>query len=238
MKIMAYKADISNVAYTQEYKDYRNNIISKAYHKQYKRDEEIVKNGNLKIIVENYSTVENYLREKNWYCGHTKVYDNKDNFICEYFNLYVGRHFFPRYIEHSNGLSYLVYKEDLYGYSVFEIETKNVFDYYPKDSFNGKAETFIATDIHYNKNNDVFAVDGCYWSCPCDTFLVKINNPMEEFGEFVNLHYIIDPEYDDYDDIRFVEWENNNVKLELDFKEIITLTEETYKNEMMKSKQE
>lgn len=27
-------------------------------------------------------------------------------------------------------------------------------------------ETFIGTDIYFNKNNNIFAVIGCYWACP------------------------------------------------------------------------
>ena len=131
-------------------------------------------------------------------------------------------------------MDYIFYSEDLYGYSVYEIETKKVFNYFPLATFTQGIETFIGTDIHYNKNNNMFAVEGCYWACPCDVFLIKANSPMEMFNELLNIHKIIDPEYDKYDDIEFVEWENNNIKLKLDCKEIITLTEEEYRYKMLK----
>ena len=104
----------------------------------------------------------------------------------------------------------MFYKSDLYGYSVFSIDTKETFDYYPKH----KGETFIGTDIYFNSNNNVFAVEGCYWACPVDTFLIKIDNPLEQFKKYVNTHLIIEGDYDKYDDTKFVEWIGNDVKLE------------------------
>jgi hypothetical protein len=70
---------------------------------------------------------------------------------------------------------------------------QKTFNYYPAATFKEQTETFIGTDTHYNKNNNVFAVGGCWWACPYDVFLIKINNPMEQFTEIINIHEIIDP---------------------------------------------
>jgi hypothetical protein len=113
-------------------------------------------------------------------------------------------------------LDYIFYKEDLYGYSVFEVDSKKSFNYYPAATYKKQIETFIGTDIHYNKNNNVFAVGGCYWACPGDVFLIKINNPMEQFTGIINIHEIIDPGYEKYDDIDFEKWENNDIKLKIE----------------------
>ena len=224
---MAYKTDISNTAYSPEYIQYREKIINEAFTAKNKVEDAVIKNDAFQIIIDHYKSA-----DKRSYCGHTKIYNKSNELLHEYFNLY-DHPFFCKRIQYSNGLDYIFYKEDLYGYSVYEIETKKVFNYFPSATFVRAAETFIGTDIHYNKNNNIFAVDGCYWACPGDVFLIKANNPMEVFGELVNIHEIIDPEYDKYDDIDFVCWENNNIQLKIDCKDIITLTEEDYKPKMV-----
>ncbi|MHC6203051.1 hypothetical protein ACYULU_07640 [Breznakiellaceae bacterium SP9] len=160
-------------------------------------------------------------------------------------------------------MDYIFYKEDLYGYSVFEIGTNKVFNYYPLVTFKENIETFIGTDIHYNVQNNIFAVEGCYWACPWDIFLFRLNNPMERFTEIINIRDLIDPEYKKYGCIDFVGWENNNrpirilpillffiakwqllsvfcrftnrsnIKLKVKSGEI-NLTEEEYKNKLIK----
>jgi len=223
---MNYKYDISNAAYSSEYLKYRENTINEAYNSKYKTEEETFENKDIKIISEHYYTKGNYLSKDNSYCGYYKIYKN-NILLHEFYNLY-DNSFFCEYIKYSNGLDYIFYKEDLYGYSVFEINSKKTFNYYPIATFKGNAETFIGTDIHYNINNNIFAVGGCYWACPNDVLLLKIDDPMKQFTGLLNLHYIIDPEYEKYDDIEFVNWEKNDIILKLEFKETIKLTEKEY----------
>jgi hypothetical protein len=224
---MVYKRDINNIAYSNEYINHRKKIINETYNQKYKTEEEIFElNNDIKIICEHYFTDGKYLTKDNSYCGYNKIYKN-NILLHEYFNLY-DQHFFCEYIKYSNELDYIFYKEDLYGYSVFENNSKTIFNYYPKATFIDQKETFIGTSIHYNKNNNIFAVEGCYWACPYDTFLIKIDNPMEQFCGLINIHEIIDPEYNKYDDINFMEWEYNDILLKIENKEILKLTEEEY----------
>jgi hypothetical protein len=226
---MAYKINIANAAYSPEYLDYRNKIINEAYNQKYKTGEETFKKNDGMKIISKY-----YLTKDKKYCEFNKIYKN-NNLLHEYFNLY-DHSFFCEYIKYSNGSDYIFYKEDLYGYSVFEINTKNVFNYYPTATFKDNKETFVGLDIHYNINNDIFAVGGCYWACPSDVFLIKINNPMEQFSELINIHKIIDPEYNKYDNIDFVRWENNDIILKLEQKEIINLMEKEYMKKIIEIK--
>jgi hypothetical protein len=225
-RIMAYRIDINNIAYSPEYMDYRNKIINEAYNEKFKTGEETFEDDSLKIISEYYRT------NGNEHCSKNKIYKS-NNLVHEYFNLY-HQDFFCEYIKYSNGMDYIFYKEDLYGYSVFEVNTKNVFNYYPKATFSGKEETFIGTDIHYNINNNIFAVGGCYWACPSDVFLIKIDNPMEQFSGLINMREIIDPGYNKYDDIDFIGWENSNIILEVEQKEKIKITEKEYTDKIIK----
>jgi hypothetical protein len=224
---MTYKINIDNVAYSPEYLDYRNRIINETYNEEYKTGEGKTENSDLKI------THEYYIKDEK-YCEYNKIYRN-NNLLHEYFNLY-DQSFFCEYVKYSNGFDYIFYKEDLYGYSVFEINTKDVFNYYPTATFKDNEETFIGLDIHYNMNNNIFAVGGCYWACPYDVFLIKTNNPMEQFSELIYIREIIDPRHHKYDDIDFVRWENNDIILKLEREEIINLTEKEYMKKIIKIK--
>ena len=204
------KKDLTNFAYSDEYIKIKEKIIALAFHPANKKAEKEKNEGNLKRIITEYRIE---CDDKKYFCSNNIVYDEDNNYIFEYFNLY-HHPFFCNKIMYSNGSEYIFYKMNLYGYSAFEIKTKKTFEYLPKCSFieNG-SESFIGTDIHFNSKNNIFAVGGCYWACPTDTFLLKINNPMKQFEAYLNIHTIIDRDYEKYEDIDFIEWENKDIKL-------------------------
>lgn len=72
---------------------------------------------------------------------------------------------FYQYIAHSNGRNYLLFRQDLYGYSVLDFATGEIMQYLPRAALEG-TETFIWTEAHYNPANDMLAVGGCYWAAP------------------------------------------------------------------------
>ena len=229
---MNYYINISNAANSQEYIDYRNDIISSAYRPENKVSEEAGQHqadwfraNGMKMVVEEYSENEN---EEQHYCAHTKMYKN-NMLLHEYFNIY-HHGFFCEYISHSNGRDYIFYKEDLYGYSVCEVSSKRVFNYFPAATFKEREETFIGTDIHYNVHNNIFAVGGCYWACPSGIFLLKIDDPMEQFTGLLDMHEMLG--YDKYDDFDFIAWENTDLLLK-EGKETLRVTEEEYMKHMI-----
>lgn len=81
---------------------------------------------------------------------------------------------FVTLIHHSNGRKYLVFRVDLYGYGVLDLESGRDFFYVPK------GETFIWTSVHYNPGTDVAAVEGCVWACPWSVIIVDFRDPMRE----------------------------------------------------------
>ena len=185
----------------------------------------------MKLVTETY-----YTKDTRYYCEYNKIYKN-DTPLHEYFNVY--RSFFCEYIKYSNGLDYIFYNEDLYGYSVFEVAAKKVFNYFPAATFKDRTETFIGTDIHYNIHHNIFAVGGCYWACPSGMFLVQIDNPLEQFTGLLNIHEISDYGYDKYDDIDFIGWENNNLLLKAqgpEGEETLKVTEKEYLENMIRIK--
>jgi len=225
--------DLTNIAYSDEYIIQKSNIVDLAYKPNNKTTETEIMENDLKRIITEYRVKHN---DKSYFCAANKVYNPDNTLLFEYFNFY-HHPFFCTKITYNNGKQYLFYKTDLYGYSVFSIDTKETFDYYPKY----KGETFIGTDIYFNSNNNVFAVEGCYWACPVDTFLLKIDNPLKQFTEYGNTHLMIEGDYDKYDDTNFVEWIGNDIKLKcynIEIKpykdEIIILSEKEYMKKMAK----
>lgn len=119
---------------------------------------------------------------------------------------------FCRIILHSNGFHYMIFRRDLYGYSVLELETLKEMHYipslcYPDESKGEKFfETFIWIDVHYDPKSNLLAVDGCYWAAPSSVLLIDFSEPLEarDSEEWRDLYDVIDPEYEKYDDIEFL----------------------------------
>ena len=119
---------------------------------------------------------------------------------------------FYRLFPHANGNHYLVFREDLYGYSVLEVETGRTMHYIPEKSWpldgrQGK-ETFIWTNAAYDAATNLLAVWGCYWACPNSMVFLDFSDPLSEqdCGCWVEMHEIMDPDYDLFDDIEMTNW--------------------------------
>ena len=114
---------------------------------------------------------------------------------------------FYQLLPHANGNHYLVFREDLYGYSVLEVETGRTMHYIPEKSWpldgrQGK-ETFIWTNVAYDAATSLLAVWGCYWACPNGTLLLDFSDPLEEqdWKRWLDVQDVVDPDLDIYDDI-------------------------------------
>lgn len=53
----------------------------------------------------------------------------------------------------------MVFRRDLYGYSVYEVESGREMHYIPS-----QAGTFIWTDANYDFQSNLLAVEGCFWA--------------------------------------------------------------------------
>lgn len=119
---------------------------------------------------------------------------------------------FAALIAHANGTHYLVFREDLYGYSVLEVETGRELHYIPERSWplDGRMgkETFIWTRAAYDPETGLLAVWGCYWACPGSMVFLDFSDPMAEqdCSCWVEMHEVVDPDYDLYDDIELENW--------------------------------
>lgn len=112
-------------------------------------------------------------------------------------------------IQHQNGREYLIYRQDLYGYSVCDLKSLETFQYLPSESFpeNGETfrETFIWTEVNYCRESNMLAVSGCYWACPYSLVVLDFAEPLKE-QKWIEICELFICFFEKYDDIEFVEW--------------------------------
>lgn len=182
-----------------------------------------------------------YLLKKRSYAGSVEEYgihgsecdllDGSGRLLYTIRNLNEAGEFF-RVIRHGDGREYLVFRRDLYGYSVFCMNTMEDFHFIPEKSFLG-GETFIWTDVFYNKENGLLAVSGCFWACPCGILLVDFSQPLQGVGEWVDVQGQLEGGYDRYDDLFFLEWRGTDLVLrafhgQREKEEVLILSEGDY----------
>lgn len=135
-------------------------------------------------------------------------------------------------IAHQNGDRYLVFRQDLYGFSILNLSDYGIYQYYPQCVFQGE-EDFIWTAVHYNTITSMLAVEGCYWACPNSVLLVDFSNPTCSSLKQADVLQYLEGGYDTVDDADFVRWENTSLVLscydtELDAQKEVKLVCETY----------
>jgi hypothetical protein len=118
-------------------------------------------------------------------------------------------------ISHKNGNEYVLFRRDLYGHSVLNLSTMEDYHYFPRESFEGQ-ETFIWTDVHYNKLNNILAVGGCIWAHMYDIMLMNLENPMIYNAKQVSAYEKLNADADEtkYGDFDFFAWEKESLVLE------------------------
>lgn len=193
-----------NVYHTPQYQAYRRKcavVFSEEYRSTLPGKTEELPGG--------YSVCSDY------YMGHLQyqiraarhqLLDNRGQVVYTWDNLdFDGE--FCTLIVHANGKRYLIFREDLYGYSVLEVETGRTLHYIPEKSWPLKEkmgeETFIWTGAAYDPGTSLLAVSGCYWASTNDTLFLDFSRPMEEqdCAWWLEMHEVVDPEYDLWDDI-------------------------------------
>ncbi|MDE7430520.1 MAG: hypothetical protein K2N34_01155 [Lachnospiraceae bacterium] len=126
-----------------------------------------------------------------------------------------------------------------------EIETLRDFHFIPYEAYpaNGDKfqETFIFTGVKYNPADNMLAVSGCYWACPSSVILLDFTNPLKEQDceSWIDIHEIIDADYDIYEDIDFERWGSEDFTLHVTAYNIVTNRKDSLtinlKEESMKS---
>lgn len=115
-------------------------------------------------------------------------------------------------IRHANGKFYLVFRQDLYGYSVLELDRGRIMRFVPGAWTLGK-ESFIFSGVHYLRDWDALAVSGCYWGALNGVHLVSFAEPMSEEQRYVDVLDCIRGGYDIYEQADFAGFEGNELSL-------------------------
>lgn len=113
---------------------------------------------------------------------------------------------------HANGKFYLVFRQDLYGYSVLELDRGRIMRFVP-DAWTLGKESFILSGARYLRDWDALAVSGCYWGAPNGVHLVSFAEPMSEEQRYVDVLDCIQGGYDIYEQADFAGFEGNELSL-------------------------
>ena len=139
---------------------------------------------------------------------------NADKVIYQYYCCDEHIFIFNEIIYHKNGHRYYPFHVYLYGISFIDLDTMEVYNYLPEGYEHNQeymcGESFIITDIHYDKESNLIAYGGCYWASPFEVMAGDFSDPLNFNPHLISLHDVLDPEYN-YDDIDFKEWKNNRL---------------------------
>lgn len=198
---------MANAAATTKYKEYQEEFLPLFKTENLSKKEQLQLSGTYNISIEKYSAkIGKYNRR-----GSRSFFFKGEEFIKEWYCIDDDAQFYSLII-HKNGREYLVFRQDLYGYSVLDIEKRSIMQFFPEYSLD-MGETFIWTDIHYNQANNILAVEGCYWAWPYSVQLFDFTDPMSQTPVFVDIISCLDGDYDVYEELEFVAWEEDTLKL-------------------------
>lgn len=120
---------------------------------------------------------------------------------------------------HRNGTHYLIFRTELYGYSVLEVESGQEMHYVPAcvhpEEGQKAEEVFIWTSADYDPGTDLLAVTGCIWACPYSTIVLDFSHPLQlqPPEHWLDLRHVVDPDDTRFDDIEFALWESDGLLL-------------------------
>ena len=199
---------MGNAAYTSEYEKQCNESLTLFVNENFTAKREVY--------------IFDYTIYINDYCGKVGEYDlhgsecrmtNDAGKEIAKWHSFDNRSDFYRPIKHSNGNLYLVFRQDLYGYSVLDISSHNILRYFPEKNMELYGETFIWTEIEYNSENDILAVSGCFWACPYSVHLFTFKDPMDDNQRFIDLYECIKSASVLYQDIDFIKWDGRDLHI-------------------------
>ena len=151
--------------------------------------------------------------------------------IYEYLCTYNHGARFKDFVHHSNGRRYFPFHVDLYGISYLDIDSLETYHYVPEgythDFSYPCGESFIVTDIHYDKNTDLIAYGGCYWAGPSDVMVGDFSEPLNFDPILFDIGKIMDPESEGYE-IDFKQWQDNRLVVTVEGEERNISVEEIF----------
>ena len=237
----AERTDEMNIAYTEKYQAWR-----AEYDPLFTQENRCPQFDEISKFADGFS-----VRTKAYCCEGMQRLTGSDNELLNgqgqvqytWRNLDIGGEFCSLF-RHRNGNHYLVFRTELYGYSVYEVESGKELHYVPSQVHQKEEQTleevFIWTSADYDPRSDLLAVTGCMWAYPYSTIILNFSEPLQEqpVEQWLDVREILDPEYTIYLDFEFARWENNALILRSDKeeaqKEEIYLSVKSIKNALNK----
>lgn len=206
-----------NVAYTKEYQNYRKKRMA-VFCPEFLCPH--TKEINLNTETSAFILKIRHYKDKNQHITNhgskCELQKQKGKAFYRWYNIDNGAEFY-RLILHSDGNDYLIFRQDLYGYSVLNLQTMQDFHYIPARSFPFKKEAFVEafiwTDAFYEPQSDLLAIPGSFWARPFSVVVLDFSQPLQANEAWLDTHLLIDADYDIYDDIDFAEWTNGALVL-------------------------
>lgn len=229
--------NLDNVAYTEEYKKYRDSF-NFVFDDRYKDEieEQSLSDGIHTLRITYYSDETNSKLKFRVLASKTEVLNSQNQKMAEFQNINHGVDFYT-VIKHSNGNNYLLFSIDLYGYSILDLFSYNMFHYIPEGSFIGQEETFIWTEAYYCHINNILAIDGCYWACPYATLFIDLANPEQLPYKVIYSSYEMENELNIDNDIIPLRWnQDGSIVLQCSIKDDDELIERTFDIESLLAK--
>ena len=219
---------MSNAAYTNRYQQLVDECISLFNPDNLKGLKTYSLTGGYVVLINMYT---GKIGEWNHWGSECRLVNSNSESVLEWRSIDDDTNFYS-IITHSNGKEYLIFRQNLYGYSVFDFSSGKVLQFFPESSLNGE-ETFIWVAVNYNPATNVLAVSGCYWAAPSSTQLFTFGDPFSEHQKFIDLRECFGCNYDIYCNIDFVKWENGDLHIsrfvdETETNELIVIKEEEY----------
>lgn len=78
--------------------------------------------------------------------------------------------------DHPSGGDYMVCGEDYQGQTVVNLKTGEVKSYVPEAAKHGVGFCWVNAEL--SPDNSMLLVDGCYWACPYEVWVVDFSDPM------------------------------------------------------------
>ncbi|MDE7230852.1 MAG: hypothetical protein K2N56_10270 [Oscillospiraceae bacterium] len=130
-------------------------------------------------------------------------------------------HEFFDFVHHSNGHRYFPFHIELYGISYLDLDSGEVYHYIPEGQRHPAewtyGESFIVTGVNYDRKTDLIAYEGCYWGGSNDVMVGDFSEPLNFDPHLISVHEIIDPEWEEIDDIDFVRFEGGELVVKCDY---------------------
>lgn len=218
MSLEKYKGfSYRNIYDTDEYRKFMEEIMYAEDEKYFREEKEYELHDGYSVNYKSY--VDEKENEKGTLITRARLLKcslkKSGNIIYEcYKNSHMSKPF-SEFIYHSNGHRYHPFKVDLYGISYIDVDTLEVYNYIPEgyehDYSQLCGESFIITDIHYDKESNLIAYGGCYWAGLYDVMVGDFSNPLNFDPYLVSMSKVFDPEGDYCYEIDFSEWKDGRL---------------------------